>query len=591
MKTKLITVATVIVLGYAGLQAQNPLWVSPSSNNNWVGINNTSTNNRLEITTSAPDPFFGSVNGSSGLRFTHLTSSKIPQTDPGNHGVLSVNAAGDVIYVIPPPPTISSIGGTCSIPDIMATARRVEMAGQIMNWTMPANNPSQFLIGLPACTTSIARLAVKNDHYNLAAVFQNIHNSATIQAGAEATCTNNSGKAIGLFANGISTSNRAIGVDATATATGNFSAIAVNGSSLGTGSAQNIGINGPTANGTTLSIAGNLDVQNSSSPINIGHQTDLYGGTNASAQSYGVEVYLGISGNQPGSANFGGFFGLGSGAIATNNYGVFASVPARLGGSGGTTTPMVESDYAGFFNGDVYISGLYGISDKRLKKDINKMENSIDIIKKLSPVTYSFDQENHKNITLSKGKQYGFVAQDIKEILPELTAPIVFPATIDNETGKEISPKEEYIGVNYQGFTAIMVDAIKQQQTTIENLQKQVDELKQLVAGNGNANNAADRTTSINTQSTELNDAVVLNQNQPNPFAEQTVISYNIPQGANNAQMLFYDAAGKQVNNISLTGKGMGQLNVYASDLSSGTYSYTLVVDGKVIDTKKMVKQ
>jgi len=85
--------------------------------------------------------------------------------------------------------------------------------------------------------------------------------------------------------------------------------------------------------------------------------------------------------------------------------------------------------------------------------------------------------------------------------------------------------------------------------------------------------------------------SVVLNQNQPNPFAEQTIITYSIPQTANSAQILFYDMNGKQINSVTITAKGAGQLNVYANDLSNGTYSYTLIVDGGVIDTKKMIKQ
>ncbi len=36
--------------------------------------------------------------------------------------------------------------------------------------------------------------------------------------------------------------------------------------------------------------------------------------------------------------------------------------------------------------------------------------------------------------------------------------------------------------------------------------------------------------------------------------------------------------------------KGKGSLNVFANDLTNGVYTYTLVVDGKVIDTKKMIK-
>jgi hypothetical protein len=91
----------------------------------------------------------------------------------------------------------------------------------------------------------------------------------------------------------------------------------------------------------------------------------------------------------------------------------------------------------------------------------------------------------------------------------------------------------------------------------------------------------------------ELTDAqtIVLEQNVPNPFAEQTTINYALPDNTVKAQILFYNAQGKLIQSTELTQKGKGTLNVFASDLSSGIYTYTLLVDGKIIETKKMVKQ
>jgi hypothetical protein len=55
---------------------------------------------------------------------------------------------------------------------------------------------------------------------------------------------------------------------------------------------------------------------------------------------------------------------------------------------------------------------------------------------------------------------------------------------------------------------------------------------------------------------------------------------------------LFYNAEGKLINTVDLSNQsGKGQINVFANDLSNGVYTYTLVVDGKIIDTKRMVKQ
>jgi len=83
----------------------------------------------------------------------------------------------------------------------------------------------------------------------------------------------------------------------------------------------------------------------------------------------------------------------------------------------------------------------------------------------------------------------------------------------------------------------------------------------------------------------------VLEQNVPNPFAEQTTINYFLPENVVKAQMLFYNNQGKLIQSVDLKEKGKGSLNVFASDLSNGIYTYSLIVDGKVFETKKMVRQ
>lgn len=82
----------------------------------------------------------------------------------------------------------------------------------------------------------------------------------------------------------------------------------------------------------------------------------------------------------------------------------------------------------------------------------------------------------------------------------------------------------------------------------------------------------------------------MLSQNVPNPFAEKTVISYNIPTTVAQAQIHFYNAEGKIINSVDIKERGNGELTVFANDLSSGIYTYTLVADGKIVATKKMMK-
>jgi hypothetical protein len=86
-----------------------------------------------------------------------------------------------------------------------------------------------------------------------------------------------------------------------------------------------------------------------------------------------------------------------------------------------------------------------------------------------------------------------------------------------------------------------------------------------------------------------LNDAITLGQNIPNPFDEETVISYFIPDNVLQAEISFYNFKGKLIKKVPLAGRGEGDLTVHASGLSNGTYTYSIIADGIVIDTKKMV--
>jgi hypothetical protein len=86
-------------------------------------------------------------------------------------------------------------------------------------------------------------------------------------------------------------------------------------------------------------------------------------------------------------------------------------------------------------------------------------------------------------------------------------------------------------------------------------------------------------------------DAIILDQNVPNPFAEQTVINFSIPESVQKAQIHFYNGESRLMQSVDVIERGLGSLTIFGSDLSSGVYTYTLVADGQIVATKKMVKQ
>jgi len=562
MKTKSIITIAFGCLALS-ISAQSQLTIQPvlGLQRGRVGVNQYTPTNRLEITSAFGDLHFGSINGSSGLKLTNLIITNTPFPNPTKK-VLSVDAAGNVILVrdssgggtlIAANDGVSVFGGnTVQLGGLCGSAaaatlfnnREIPMAGFNINFTMPVNSTSQIILGTPACGTAlplIARFSSVTDNLQSAGLFYNTFVSAAATNGVAGRAFNNS-------------SGNATGVSGSAISNGGADAIGVGGSSSSSTikALTHIAINGNASNGTNLSIAGNLDVLNSSSPQNIGHQTDINGGTNASASNYGDQLLI----NTPGSVNYGVYAQV-SGAT-TNWAGYFIGDVNVNAGSG---------PYALTVNGNVLCSGSTSAwSDKRFKRDITKLESVNEKLSKLSGYTYYFNTEDFKDKNFSKDQQIGLIAQELKEVFPQLVT----------------EDSKGYMAVNYQGMVPVLLEAIKEQQ-------KQINELKQLItAGATNASIPA-----ANRLATSLSDKdiVVLNQNQPNPFAEQTIINYNIPQDAGVAQLLFYDATGRQIKTIDITTKGAGQLNVFANDLTNGVYSYTLIIDGKIIDTKKMIKQ
>ena len=105
-------------------------------------------------------------------------------------------------------------------------------------------------------------------------------------------------------------------------------------------------------------------------------------------------------------------------------------------------------------NGDYYFGGA-NLSDVRSKHNINYISYSaIDKVNALKPATFYYNE----NPDISKG---GFIAQDVKEVLPEFV------------TNKD---DEKYMmGVDYYGIIAVLTKAIQEQQAQINELKAQIN--------------------------------------------------------------------------------------------------------------------
>ena len=285
-------------------------------------------------------------------------------------------------------------------------------------------------------------------------------------------------------------------------------------------------------------------------------------------------------------------------------YGVSGSSQTSHGVYGQTGNPLVA--YAGYFNGSVYTSDTYQASDKKLKQNIQDLLNAMNIINKLHPTQYEFRQDgNYKLMNMPKGNHYGLIAQEVEEVLPDLIKETMFDPNIAKQikTGDEQNTKnttlknEEEISfkaMNYTELIPIMIKGMQElskineeKDAAIKDLQKQIDELKQLVKSNSTPTNGKIQNRS---EIVELKSTSIIEQNTPNPFTNNTSIRYSLTDNKGNAFINFYSSAGVVLKSVKLNASGKGVIDVKASELASGIYQYSLVIDGKVIETKQMIR-
>lgn len=214
-------------------------------------------------------------------------------------------------------------------------------------------------------------------------------------------------------------------------------------------------------------------------------------------------------------------------------------------------------------------SGAYtASSDRRMKKDIEAAGTVMEMVKRLEVKKYNFIDKTTDH------KFYGLIAQDVEKIFPEIVS---HNKRDDNTDGYTM---------DYSAFGVIAIKAIQEQQERITSQDKKIEELTKLV--NQLLQNSAAGSNTITNNKTVVSGAA-LEQNSPNPFSSSTTIRYKVPAYVSNAQIVVANTNGNMLKTFSLTSKGAGSVTINANELAAGTYYYSLVVDGKKIDSKKMI--
>ena len=276
-----------------------------------------------------------------------------------------------------------------------------------------------------------------------------------------------------------------------------------------------------------------------------------------------------------------GIYGRANFAFGSSTaYGVYAD--KQSGGSG----------YALYVNGDAFKTGtgVWTTSDEQLKENIKPLAKAMTLINALEPSEYHFKQdEKYTLLNLPTEKQYGFVAQDVEAVVPELVkeTDLQFREAVRDGTTDGVF-SETYKALNYQMLIPILTQGIKEQQIEIADLRQKNEQLEESIAI------LRQEVEQIRSQieiesSAEPEADVWLDQNTPNPFATETFISFQLPDKVKSASLMITAPNGQMIKEYEIASGGKGQVKIPSSLLPSGLYYYSLIIEGTLTDTKSMI--
>ena len=383
-----------------------------------------------------------------------------------------------------------------------------------------------------------------------------------------------------------------------------------------------VNINNPQSKSAIVNIEGN------GNNIRSVRNGTLYNGSNPVLeginQASGTELAIGVRGVSyaTNGATNSGVYGLVTEGGAYKNFGVMGclySTSTKGAGIFGVsnwynlTIPSFSSNYAGYFIGNVHIqgnvtysgsltgnviltsapqpsalqtesvnsTGIRGLQTSNLLQTLD-LHTYIQIpqedhIRQPSPkadhlgldsTEIAFlksieDEEEQVDViqeqVLSK-QHYGLDAEQLEAIFPDLV--------YDNEDGTK--------SINYVEMVPILVQAIGELSAKVEALESSKDVKK------------SKKATGVG-ETLESMQVMSLGQNKPNPFSTTTEVEVSVPESVKHAFVYVYDLNGKKVQQVDVTARGKQTVSINAATLEEGMYLYSLIADGQVVQTRRMI--
>jgi hypothetical protein len=573
-----------------------------------TGIGTPTPGNNLEVSNGLAAP-----NNLSGLRLTQFAGMTVVAAAPIQPYYLSINAAGDVIAALPP-----AGGGGIGPGTLNYEARWSPSTTTLASGVIYDDNSGNIGIGSIFSGSAIA-------HSNLSFRYSPTSTPVAQTVGVERTnVVSAPGTPLTITSGAClaGTTGNLVGGDLTLSS----------GIATGSGSSNIVFQVSPpgTAGATTDNAPLTKAYLAGTGKFGIGNYTSLTTPTtptydlsfsNSATKVIGVESFTTGSttgrsltvhaGGQTATGNHSGGDLILAGGVSNGTGSSHVQIQASTGSTlntsiyvdgntgyvgidNGTTTPGAALDIGGgdlnvqnnaFVTGNLSVTGVASCtamawtSDVRLKTNIETLHDALSTVAKLRGTEYDFRSDEFPQQHLPKGRQYGFIAQELEQVTPELV--MVRP--------------NGYKAINYIGVIPIITEAVKEQQqeivsrdseivtqnAMIADLTNRLSKLETIVSSLGNTSSgSSNQTGSLGVQ---------FYQNNPNPFSDITTISFIIPSTVNKAELIVVGTgSNEEIMRLPIMARGAGSIEVNANSLTSGQYLYSIVADGQQAPAKKM---
>lgn len=340
---------------------------------------------------------------------------------------------------------------------------------------------------------------------------------------------------------------------------------------------------GQSASSSATAITGICDKDGAPTSIGVEGKSVSSSQTHNSLNVYRSYGVLGTAGHGGMGWNFGVFGRLQNsngagvyGSAVTNDLGRNLSVP-----------------YAGYFNGnvqvvgDLQVTGL--VSGMVLGASVSPMSVASLLTDDLETTTVSEKLSNLSVIPYYKEQPVALVEnlRDDVNVSPNWISDLEMQSyskkhyALSAEQLEEIFPEFVYTNadnsksIDYVGMIPLLLQSINE-------LNAEVAELR------GRASYAQKKETTSISQVADT-DISIVSQNTPNPWSTSTDINLSVADNVQTAVFYVYDLTGKQVFEKVISERGNSSLKLTSADFTPGMYIYSLITDGKLIETKRMI--